>query len=188
VDFVRLAGLAACGAFFVTRAKDTLRFTRHRSLPANREEALRSDRLGTLTLAKAREAFPRPLRRVRHFDAESRRDLIFLSNHLEISALTVAPLYKLRWQVDLFFRWIKQPLRIKHFYGNNPNAVKAQIWIAVAVYVMVAILHKQLQLPGTLQILSVHPFEKVPLHELLTQTEPQSYVPLHSKQLMLWDL
>jgi IS4 transposase len=115
-----------------------------------------------------------------------------LSNHLEIAGLTVARLYKLRWQVELFFRWIKQHLRIKHFYGNSPNAVKTQIWIAVAVYVMVAILHKELHLPGTLhrtlQILSVHPFEKMPLHELLTQIDPQSYVPLHSKQLMLWDL
>jgi Transposase DDE domain/Domain of unknown function (DUF4372) len=192
MDFVRLAGLAASGAFFVTRAKDNLRFTRHRSLPVNHEEGLRSDHLGKLTLAKAREAFPWPLRRVRYFDAESRRDLIFLSNHLEISGLTVARLYKLRWQVELFFRWIKQHLRLKHFYGNSPNAVKTQIWIAVAVYVMVAILHKELQLPGTLhrtlQILSVHPFEKVPLHELLTQTDPQSYLTLHSNQLMLWDL
>ena len=192
MDFVRLAGLAARGAFFVTRAKDNLRFTRHRSLPVNCEEGLRSDHLGTLTLAKARAAFPWPLRRVRYFDAESRRDLIFLSNHLEISGLTVARLYKLRWQVELFFRWIKQHLRIKHFYGNSPNAVKTQIWIAVAVYVMVAILHKQLQLPGTLhrtlQILSVHPFEKVPLHESLTQTDSQTYMPLHSNQLMLWDL
>jgi Transposase DDE domain/Domain of unknown function (DUF4372) len=192
MDFARLAGLAASGAFFVTRAKDNLRFTRHRSLPVNHEEGLRSDHLGKLTLAKAREAFPWPLRRVRYFDAESRRDLIFLSNHLEISGLTVARLYKLRWQVELFFRWIKQHLRIKHFYGNSPNAVKTQIWIAVAVYVMVAILHKELRLPGTLhrtlQILSVHPFEKVPLHELLTQTDPQSYISLHSNQLMLWDL
>jgi hypothetical protein len=192
LDFARLAGLAASGAFFVTRAKDNLRFTRHRSLPVDHEQGLRSHHLGKLTLAKAREAFPWPLRRVRYFDAESRRDLIFLSNHLEISGLTVARLYKLRWQVELFFRWIKQHLRIKHSYGNSPNAVKTQIWIAVAVYVMVAILHKELRLPGTLhrtlQILSVHPFEKVPLHELLTQTDPQSYISLHSNQLMLWDL
>jgi hypothetical protein len=192
MDFARLAGLAASGAFFVTRAKDNLRFTRHRSLPVNHAEGLRSDHLGKLTLAKAREAFPWPLRRVRYFDAENRRDLIFLSNHLEISALTVARLYKLRWQVELFFRWIKQHLRIKHFYGNSPNAVKTQIWIAVAVYVIVAILHKELQLPGTLhrtlQILSVHPFEKVPLHELLTQIDSQSYHSLPSNQLMLWDL
>jgi hypothetical protein len=121
MDFARLAGLAACGAFFVTRAKDNLRFTRHRSLPVNHEEGLRSDHLGKLTLAKAREAFPWPLRRVRYFDAENHRDLIFLSNHLEISALTVARLYKLRWQVELFFRWIKQHLRIKHFYGGGPS-------------------------------------------------------------------
>lgn len=192
MDFVRLAGLAASGAFFVTRAKDNLRFTRHRSLPINYEEGLRSDQIGRPTLAKAREAFPWPLRRVRYYDAENRRFLIFLTNHLEISGLTVARLYKLRWQVELFFRWIKQHLRIKHFYGNSPNAVKTQIWIAVAVYVIVAILHKELRLPDslhrTLQILSIHPFEKVPLHELLTKIEFQNYTNLNSNQLTLWDL
>jgi len=192
MDFVRLAGLAASGAFFVTRAKDNLRFTRHRSLPINYEEGLRSDQIGRPTLAKARDAFPWPLRRVRYYDAENRRFLIFLTNHLEVPGLTVARLYKLRWQVELFFRWIKQHLRIKHFYGNSPNAVKTQIWIAVAVYVMVAILHKELRLPGslhrTLQILSIHPFEKVPLHELLTKTDFQNYSMLDSNQLTLWDL
>ncbi len=111
------------------------------------------------------------MRRVRYYDAANRRLLIFLTNHLEVPGLTVARLYKLRWQVERFFRWIKRHLRIKHFYGNSPNAVKTQIWIAVAVYVMVAILHKELRLPGslhtTLQILSIHPFEKVPLLALL---------------------
>lgn len=192
MDFARLAGLAASGAFFVTRAKNNLRFTRHRSLPVNGEDGLRSDQIGKPTLAQAREAFPWPLRRVRYFDAETSRHLVFLTNHLDIPALTVARLYKMRWQVELFFRWIKQHLRIKHFYGNSPNAVKTQVWIAVSVYVMVAILHKELRLPGTLhrtlQILSVHPFEKATLHELLTQCDLQNHTSLYSNQLMLWDL
>ena len=136
---------------------------------------VRSDQIGKPTLAKAREAFPSLLRKVRYFDAETERDLVFLTNHLEIPALTVALIYRLRWRIELFFRWIKGHLRIKHYYGTSPNAVKTQIWIAITVYLMVAIIHKQLSLPGTLhrtlQLLSVHPFEKVPIHELLTETD-----------------
>jgi len=190
VDFARLARIAQAGAFFVTRAKDNLRFTRHRSLPVNFAEGLRSDQIGKLTHAKSREAFPWPLRKVRYFDAATKRHLVFLSNNLQIPALSVACVYKLRWQVELFFRWIKQNLRIKHFFGNSGNAVRTQIWISVAVYVMIAILHKQLKLPGTLhrtlQILSVHPFEKMPLQELLTETTFNPLMMTNSNQLTLW--
>jgi hypothetical protein len=190
LDFARLARIAQAGAFFVTRAKDNLRFTRHRSLPVSFAEGLRSDQMGKLTQAKSREAFPWPLRRVHYFDAETKRHLVFLSNNLQIPALSVARLYKLRWQVELFFRWIKQNLRIHHFFGNSGNAVRTQIWISVAVYVMIAILHKELKLPGTLhrtlQILSVHPFEKVTLHELLAETNLNSLTRLTSNQLTLW--
>jgi IS4 transposase len=116
--------------------------------------------------------------------------LVFLTNNLSIPALTVAKLYRLRWRIELFFRWIKGHLRIKHYYGTSPNAVKTQIWIAVCVYLMMAIIHKQLNLPGTLhrtlQILSVHQFEKVTLHELLTETDFRHLQPLDSNQLMLW--
>jgi hypothetical protein len=106
--------------------------------------------VGKPALAKARNAFPGLLRRVRYFDAERKRALVFLTNCLEIPALTVAQIYRLRWQIELFFRWIKGHLRIQHYFGTSPNVVKTQIWIAVAVYLMVAILHKQLNLPGTL--------------------------------------
>jgi hypothetical protein len=192
MDFKRLARMASAGAFFVTRAKDNLRFSRQRSLPVDYAAGLRSDQIGKPTLSKARAAFPWLLRKVRYFDAETGRALIFLTNHLEIPALSVARLYKLRWQIELFFRWIKQHLRIKHFYGTSPNAVKTQIWIAVAVYLMAAILHKQLRLPGTmhrtLQLLSVHPFEKMSLHELLTQTDFNILQSSDSNQLTLWDL
>jgi hypothetical protein len=190
VDFARLAHIAQAGAFFVTRAKDNLRFTRHRSLPVNFTEGLRSDQIGKLTHAKSRVAFPWPLRKVRYFDAATKRHLVFLSNNLQIPALSVARLYQLRWQVELFFRWIKQNLRIKHFFGNSGNAVRTQIWIAVAVYVMIAILHKELKLPGTLhrtlQILSVHPFEKVTLHELLAETTFDTFIMATPNQLTLW--
>jgi len=143
-------------------------------------------------LTKARNDFPSLLRKVRYFDEESRRDLVFLTNNLSIPALTVAKIYRLRWRIELFFRWIKGHLRIKHYYGTSPNAVKTQIWIAVCVYLIVAIIHKQLELPGslhrTLQLLSVHPFEKVPLHEILTEPDSRTLEPLSSNQLTLWHL
>ena len=192
MDFRRLNRIACAGAFFVTRAKDNLRFSRQHSRPVNSQTGLRSDQVGKPTLAKARAAFPGLLRKVRYFDAKQKRDLVFLTNHLEIPALTVTRIYRLRWQVELFFRWIKSHLRIQHYFGTSPNAVKTQIWIAVAVYLMVAILHKQLSLPGTLhrtlQLLSVHPFEKVPIHELLTESDFDPMDSLNYNQLLLWPL
>jgi hypothetical protein len=192
MDFKRLHRIAASQAFFVTRAKDNLRFSRQRSGPVDHASGLRSDQIGKPTLPKARAAFPWLLRKVRYFDEETRRDLVFLTNHLTIPALSVARLYRLRWRVELFFRWIKQHLRIKHFYGTSPNAVKTQIWIAVSVYLLVAILHKRLNLPGTLhrtlQLLSVHPFEKVPLPELFMKTDCNTLSDANSNQLSLWDL
>jgi hypothetical protein len=192
MDFARLARIVQAGSFFVTRAKSNLRFTRHYSMPRDCLEGVLSDQVGSPSLPKAAADFPYPLRRVRYFDKETAKHLVFLTNNLEIPALTVAKLYKSRWQIELFFKWIKGHLRIKHYFGTSPNAVKTQIWIAVAVYLMVAILHKQLQLPGrlhrTFQLLSIHPFEKVPIHELLTETDFKSYMPHKNNQLMLWDL
>lgn len=192
LDFKRLSRIAGGGAFFVTRAKDNLRFSRQRSLPVDYPTGVRSDQIGKPTLTQARDAFPVLLRKVRYFNAETGRDLVFLTNHLQIPALTVARIYRLRWRIELFFRWIKGHLRIKHYYGTSPNAVKTQIWIAIAVYLIVAILHKQLSLPGTLhrtlQLLSVHPFEKVPIHELLTEIDFKPSAPLSCNQLMLFKL
>jgi IS4 transposase len=153
---------------------------------------LRSDQVGKPTLAKARADFPGLLRKVRYFDAEQHRALVLLTNHLEIPALTVAQIYRQRWQIELFFRWIKGHLRIQHYFGTSPNAVKTQIWIAIAVYLLVAILHKRLKLPGTLhrtlQLLSVHPFEKVPIHELLTESDFNLVSSTNHNQLSLWPL
>ena len=192
MDFKRLNLIAAAGAFFVTRAKDNLRFSRQHSLPVDYLAGVRSDQTGKPTLAAPRAAFPWLLRKVRYFDPETSRDLVFLTNHLEIPAITVANIYRMRWQIELFFRWIKGHLRIKHYFGTSPNAVKTQIWIAVSVYVMVAIIHKQLKLPGTLhrtlQLLSVHPFEKVPIHELLTECDFKPLERSNHNQLMLFDL
>lgn len=192
MDFARLFLIANAGAFFVTRAKSTLQFTRHYSLPVDRFTGLRSDHVGKPSLAKSRNAFPALLRKVRYYDSETERELIFLTNNLEIPALTVAMLYKMRWRIELFFRWIKQHLRIKHFYGTSPNAVKTQIWIAVTTYLMVAIIHKQMKLPGTLhrtlQLLSVHPFEKVTLNELLTESDHRTSDDRERNQLNLFEL
>jgi len=190
MDFTRLAKIARAGAFFVTRAKDNLRFSRFGSNPKVFGSGVSSDQVGQPTLPKAREAFPWPLRRIRFVDPDTGKKLVFLTNHLEVPAETVAALYKNRWQIELFFRWIKQHLRIKHFFGTSPNAVKTQVWIAVSIYVLIAILRKELKLPGslhrTLQILSVHPFEKIPLHELLTET-PDNFMDTHNpNQLWLW--
>jgi Transposase DDE domain/Domain of unknown function (DUF4372) len=190
MDFVRLALIAKAGAFFVTRAKTNLQFTRHYSMLVDRLTGLRSDHVGKPTLEKSRNAFPMPLRRVKYFDSETGKSFVFLTNNLQIPAHTVAMLYKMRWRIELFFRWIKGHLRIKHYYGTSPNAVKTQIWIAVSTYLMIAILHKQLKLPGTLhrtlQVLSVHPFEKVTLNELLMETDPRSFVISDPNQLNLF--
>ena len=190
MDFSRLILIANAGAFFVTRAKSNLQFTRHYSKPVDRFTGLRSDHVGKPTLTKSRNAFPVLLRKVRYYDSETSRELVFLTNNLEIPALTVAMLYKARWSIELFFRWIKGHLRIKHYYGTSPNAVKTQIWIAVSTYLIIAILHKQLKLPGTLhrtlQLLSVHPFEKVTLNELLMETDHRTFINPDPNQLNLF--
>ncbi|MDL5051089.1 IS4 family transposase, partial [Oscillatoria amoena NRMC-F 0135] len=192
MDFTRLDRIVASSAFFVTRAKDNLRFSRQYSLPVDHASGVCSDQIGRPALPKARKDFPCLLRRIRYFDKENRRHLIFLTNNLHISPLTITQLYRLRWRIELFFRWIKGHLRIKHYYGTSPNAVKSQVWIAVASYLIVAIIHKTLALPSslhrTLQLLSVHPFEKVPLHELLTEQSLYHPYPSVSKQLQLFDL
>jgi len=192
MDFGRLHRIASSAAFFVTRAKDNLRFSRQCSMAVDQSTGLRSDQIGKPKLPAARAAYPGLLRKVRYFDQQTSRDLVFLTNHLDVPALTIAQIYRMRWQIELFFRWIKSHLRIKHYFGTSPNAVKTQIWIAVSVYLMAAILHKQLNLPGklhrTLQLLSVHPFEKAPLHELLADSNLNSSPPFESNQLNLCDL
>ena len=192
MDFARLARIADAAASFVTRAKTNLRFSRQFSMPVDCSTGLRSDQVGRPTLPAARRDFPQLLRRVRYFDETSGRCFVFLTNNLTIPALSVALLYKSRWQVELFFKWVKGHLRVKHYYGNSANAVRTQIWIAVCTYVMIAILHKQLGLPGTLhrtlQLLSVHPFAKVPLAELLMETDSGNPTNPNPNQLSLWDL
>ena len=189
LDFQRLHVLHHAGAFFVTRAKSNLRCKRVYSSPVDRTTGLICDQQVRLTVFDSRRAYPERLRRIRFKDPDTGKTLVFLTNHFTIPALSVCALYKSRWQVELFFKWIKQHLRIKRFFGTSENAVKSQIWIAVAVYVLVAIikkrLHLDLSLHAMLQILSVTPFEKVPLIQLLTDTPAPPESPGDRNQLVL---
>ncbi len=192
LDFARLYVVHQACAYFVIRAKKNLRFTRYTSRPRSDQPGVRSDHAGRLALPKSRQDYPDRLRRVRFFDAPTNKSLVFLTNNFALPALSVASLYKLRWQVELFFKWIKQHLRIKTFYGTSDNAVRTQIWIAVCVYLLIAILKKELRLPQSLhsilQVLSVTTFEKVPIYQLLMRHSLQESHSPSSNQLTLWDL
>jgi hypothetical protein len=189
LDFDRLYTLHQAGSFFVTRAKSNFKCKRIYSNPGDRSTGLICDQQVALTACHSRRAYPDRLRRIRYKDPETGKGLIFLTNHFRIPALSVCALYKSRWQVELFFKWIKQHLRIKRFFGTSENAVKSQIWIAVATYALVAIVKKQfnldLSLHAMLQILSVTPFEKVPLLQLLTEMEAMQKTTTRASQLIL---
>ncbi|MDP1705595.1 MAG: transposase, partial [Sulfurimicrobium sp.] len=161
------------------------------SRAVDKSTGLRCDQTIALTSVKARKDYPQHLRRIKFHDAEHDRDLVFLTNNFELPALTIAQLYRCRWQVELFFKWIKQHLRIKRFYGTTENAVKTQIWIAISVYVLVAIVKKRLKIEPSLytilQILSLTLFEKTPLDQLLKNTEMQSPMPQNDNQLNLFN-
>ncbi len=169
VDFARLYGFTQACAFFITRAKKNLQFYRRASRPVERSTGVRCDQTILLTGVRTAQRYPDPLRRIGYFDTEKDSRLTFLTNNFLLPPLTIAQLYRARWQVELFFRWIKQHLRIKAFYGTSENAVKTQVWVALAVYVLVAIVKKQLGLDLSLykilQILSVTIFEKTPILE-----------------------
>jgi hypothetical protein len=189
LDFERLHVLHQTGSFFVTRAKSNFKCKRIYSHPVDRSTGLICDQTIELTVFYSQRGYPDRLRRIRFKDAETDKTLVFLTNHFGIPATSVCALYKSRWQVELFFRWIKQHLRIKRFFGTAENAVKSQVWIAVATYVLVAIVKKRLNLDlslhSMLQILSVTPFEKVPLLQLLTDMGPPDDGPTDDNQLML---
>jgi len=192
VDFARLYRITQQKAFFVTRAKKNMAYSRRESRKVDKSTGLRSDQTIVLQGEKSSQSYPEPLRRVAFYDTEHKRRLVFLTNNFDLPALTIAQLYRCRWQVELFFKWIKQNLRIKKFYGNSVNAVKTQVWIAVSVYVLVAILRKELNIPRSLseilQILSVTPFEKTPIFQALSATSAPNPEVACCKQLTLFDL
>ena len=191
LDFDRLYKLHRAGAFFVTRTKAGVLLNRLESRPVDRTTGVRSDHIVHLITAKSASHYPERLRRIAFRVPEDGKVLIFLTNNFSLPAEVIAKLYKLRWRVELFFKWIKQNLRLQHFFGTTDNAVKTQIWIAICIYVLVAIVRKELKLDLSLsqilQILSVNPFEQVAMAELVTNSISRSE-PLDTRnQLMLWD-
>jgi IS4 transposase len=177
VDFARLHVFHRSGAFFVTRTKQGILMRRRYSHAVDTSAGLRSDHTVVLTAAASRKKYPEPLRRIHYYDEKQQRRLKFLTNNFDLPAITICRLYKSRWQVELFFKWIKQHLRIKAFYGYTENAVKTQVWIALAVYVLVAILKKRLGVDASLheilQVLSLNLFEKVPVLQACNALSPK---------------
>ena len=191
VDFRRLHVFHAAHAFFVTRAKSNMKYHRVYSHPVNKAAGIMADQSVALDGFYTRQDYPEQLRRVRFCDLDANKRLVFLTNNFVLPAETIAALYKKRWQVELFFKWIKQNLRIKHFYGTSENAVKTQIWIAVSVYVLAAIIKKELALEISLytflQILSVRPFEKLPISSAFFDLDDSLSIPVTSNQLNLFN-
>jgi hypothetical protein len=192
LDFARLYRLHQAQAFFVTRAKTNLVFAHHESRKVDKELGLRCDQTIKLITYKSRKSYPESLRRVKYYDKEQGKTYVFLTNNFEISALEIALLYKHRWQIELFFKWIKQHLKIKRFWGESENAVKTQIWIAICNYLLVAIIKKELKIEKSLyeilQIISVSIIDKSQLNQLLSESQSESFGESDSKQLILFDL
>lgn len=191
IDFERLYTFHQASAFFVTRAKINLDFRRLYSLPVDKSTGVRCDQIIALNGIDSSKYYPEKLRRIRFVDPENKIELTFLTNNFLLPPLTIAKLYKSRWQIELFFKWIKQHLRIKTFYGTSENAVKTQIWIAISVYVLVAIIKKRLHLEISLytflQILSISVFEKTTILQLLRDIREKEYTDRFCNQLCLFD-
>ncbi|BDD85803.1 hypothetical protein DPPLL_01680 [Desulfofustis limnaeus] len=191
LDFERLNKFNQVPAHFVTRAKSNTQYKRRYSHPIDKSTGLICDQTIVLTGFYARKDYPGALRRVKFRDEKTGKTLVFLTNNFTLPALTIAHLYRSRWQVELFFKWIKQHLRIKNFFGTSENAVKTQIWIAVSVYVLVAIMKRRFNLQESLytilQILSVNVFEKTPFYQLVTERDYNAETSSPGKQLNLFD-
>jgi hypothetical protein len=191
IDFDRLGRLNEAGSFFVTRAKSNLKVQRRYSHKVDKTTGLICDQSVVLTVFYSHKGFDQPLRRIRFKDPQTRKTLVFLTNNFSLPALTITELYRCRWQIELFFKWIKQHLRIKAFFGTTENAVKTQIWIAVSVYVLIAIVKKRLSLSATLyeilQILSLTLFERLPIIQLLARHDTGHENVDHQNQLNLFN-
>lgn len=192
IDFARLYTFTTSLAYFITRAKANLDYARIVSRAVDKSTGLRSDQTITLQGPRTSQDYPVPLRRISYYDAATDHRLVFLTNNFSLNALTVAQFYKCRWQIELFFKWLKQNLHIKAFLGTSDNAVKTQIWIAISVYVLVAIIKKELHLEQSmseiLQILSIALFEQVPLQQVLTKIPMQNEILGNHNQLYLFNL
>lgn len=191
LDFERLYVLHNCAAFFVTRAKANTKLKRIYSQPIDKSTGVKCDQIVALTGFYSKKAYPEKLRRIKFYDSESNRHLVFLTNQFALPPEMIANLYRSRWQVELFFKWIKQNLRIKAFYGTSENAVKTQIWIAISIYVLVAIIKKRMKIESSLytilQIFSVAVFEKTPILRALTDDAYKNEITSNHIQLNLFD-
>jgi transposase len=192
VDFERLYDIEICKAFFTIRGKDNLKFKRINSTKVDKSTGLKCDQIIKLTGVKTSKRYPKKLRRIKYWDAENKLLLVFLTNNFIVDALEICMLYKMRWQIELFFKWIKQHLRIKTLWGYSPNAVKTQIWIAICTYLLIALVKKQLKSDLSLyeitQILGVSVFDKTPLNELLTNFSKNERNKINYNQLNMFDL
>jgi transposase len=191
LDFERLYTISQASAFFVIRAKSNLKCRRVYSHPVDKATGLICDQSVMLTGFYQAKDYPDKIRRIKYHDIATDKNLVFLTNNFTLPAMTIAELYRCRWQVELFFRWIKQNLRIKTFYGTSENAVKAQIWIAVSIYVLVAIMKKRLKIEASLytilQVLSVTIFERMSLLQALTDTDYRNDTDENNNQLFLFN-
>jgi len=192
LDYKRLYTIHQANAFWVTRAKTNTQFDRRYSNEVDKSCGVQCDQIGTLGGYYSLKTYPEPLRRIRYYDKERDKRLVFLTNNMDLDAVTIAMLYKSRWQVELFFKWIKQHLRVKKFYGQTVNAVKTQIWVAVSVYLLVAIIRKEVGIDRSLyeilQIFSLTQFEKTPIFEVFENRSYKSMEDENHKQLQLFDL
>ena len=191
VDYKRLYKINLCGAYFVTRAKDNMSYRRLYSNPKDSSKGIIYDQIILLNNYYAAKDYPEKMRRIKYYDKESNRFIIFLTNNFLLPAEDIAQLYKHRWKIELFFKWIKQHLQIKSFWGQSENAVKTQVWIAISVYVLVAIAKKKFMLKQSLyeilQILSISIFERTPINQLFQPTQLQYFKDLKDKQLKMFD-
>ena len=189
IDFNRLHQLHVQGAFFVTRAKDNMRFKRMYSNPIDKTKGVKCDQIGKLETYYSKKDYPDKLRRIRYYDKESKNEFVFLTNNTNLEATEIAMLYKKRWEVELFFKWMKQHLKIKSFWGVTMNAVKVQMYCAIIAYCLVAIVGNKLKVDRTiyeiLQILSISLLDKTPIREILTKCDYKDVKELNDKQLKI---
>lgn len=190
-DFQRLYRIHQAKPFFIIRAKDNLNFSRITSTPPEKKKGVLCDQLIRLNTYYARKDYPESLRRVKFYDSENDRTLVFLTNNMQLKVTDVAQLYKHRWKTELFFKWIKQHLKIESFWGRSENAVKKQVWIAVSVYVLIAIAKKKFNLKQSLyeilQVTSICLFDKTPISELFSNSIQQNFKKLNHNQLNIFD-
>ncbi len=191
IDYKRLFRIHCCDAFYITRAKDNMNFRCVKSHPSDKTNGVLCDQSILLNNHYAAIDYPKKIRRIKFRDQESGKTFVFLTNNFHLTANEVARLYKHRWKIELFFKWIKQHLKIKSFWGQSENAVKTQVWIAVSIYVLVAIAKKKFMLQQSLyeilQILSISIFEKMPINQLFQQTQKQYFKDLNHNQLNMFD-